>query len=172
MIVGAHGIRGGVRIKSFTACPADVAAYGPVEDETGGRRFTLAVTGDAGQGMVIARASGVDDRSKAEVLKGTRLYVPRASLPPAADDEFYYADLIGLAAFNPDGSPLGVVTGVGNHGAGDILDIRLADGGRDISVPFTRSVVTEVNVADGRIVVDPPVALMVTAGSPGREEDA
>lgn len=172
MIVGAHGVRGGVRIKSYTVRPADVVAYGPVEDETGRCRSALAITGLAGGGVVIARMPGIEDRTAALALKGTRLYVPRVTLPPAGDDEFYYADLIGLAVVRPDGTPLGLVTGVGNHGAGDVLDIRLADGGRDIAVPFTRAVVPEVNVAAGRVVVDPPEALLAPAGSPEAEGDA
>jgi len=173
MIVGAHGVRGGVRIKSYTAHPADVAAYGPVEDETGRRRMTLALMGEAAESVVIAHLGGVDDRNAAEALRGTRLYVPRAALPPTGDDEFYYADLIGLAAMRPDGTPFGVVAGVANHGAGEILDIRLADGDRVVSVPFTRAVVPEVDVAGGRIVIDPPQALVAPVGperaGPGRD---
>lgn len=165
MIVGAHGVRGGVRIKSYTAHPADVAAYGPVEDQTGRRRFTLTLMGEAGESVVIARADGIDDRNAAEALKGTRLYVPRAALPLTGDDEFYYADLIGLAAMRPDGTPLGIVASVANHGAGDILDIRLAEGDRLVSVPFTRAVVPTVDIAGGRIVIDPPAALMGPAGA-------
>src|ERR1700687_969485 len=105
-IGGAHGVQGAVRIKSFTADPTDGARYGPLEDAAGGRRFSLRLAGSA-KGVVIAHLKGVADRNQAEALRGMRLYLPRAALPPTADEEYYHADLIGLAAALVDGTALG-----------------------------------------------------------------
>src|ERR1700681_1490039 len=96
-VAGAHGVQGAVRIKSFTADPKDVARYGPLENETGERPFSVRLAGSA-KGGVIARLAGVTDRNHAEALRGLRLYLPRAALPPTADEEYYHADLIGLEA--------------------------------------------------------------------------
>lgn len=153
-IAGAHGVRGAVRIKSFTAQPEDVASYGPVEDESGKRRFTLKLVGEA-KGLVIATLEGVRDRNAAEALKGTALYVPRDRLPQTEEDEFLYSELEGLAAERPDGQRLGTVKAVLDFGAGELLEIRLAGGG-SILVPFTKLAVPVVDVRGGRLVVDPP----------------
>src|SRR5438552_9906156 len=111
-VVGAaHGVRGAVRIKSFTANPEDVAGYGPLEDESGRQRFSLRLVG-ATKGVLIGWLSGVADRDRAEALRGLRLYLPRAALPPTEDEEFYHADLIGLEAVLSDGTPLGQVKAV------------------------------------------------------------
>src|SRR4051812_28304504 len=157
VIVGAQGVRGAVRVKSFTGKPEDVGAYGPVEDEAGARRFELRVVG-ASRGAVIATLKGVEDRNAAEALKGTRLYVARATLPPADEDEFYHADLIGLVAVLPDGGTFGRVRAVHAFGAGDSLEIERADGGT-ILVPFTKAAVPEIDVGGGRLVIDPPEGL-------------
>src|SRR6266851_3202456 len=102
VITGAHGVRGAVRVKSFTAEPADVARYGPLEDESGERQFKLSVTGSA-KGVLIARLPGVDDRDRAATLRGLRLYLPRNTLPPPGENEYYHTDLIGLDAALADG---------------------------------------------------------------------
>src|SRR2546426_995694 len=94
VITGAHGVRGAVRVKSFTAEPADVARYTPLEDESGDRKFALRVVGSA-KGVVIGWLSGVADRDQAEASRGLRLYLPRAALPPPGEEEYYHADLIG-----------------------------------------------------------------------------
>jgi 16S rRNA processing protein RimM len=158
IVVGVHGVRGVVRIKSFTADPADVAAYGPVADESGARRFGIEAVGTA-RGAVLARLSGVGDRNAAEALKGLRLYVPRAALPPANEDEYYHADLIGLPVETREGARLGTVGAVHNFGAGDILEVRRVEGG-DVLLPFTEAVVPEVDLAAGRIIADPPPDLL------------
>jgi 16S rRNA processing protein RimM len=154
VIVGAHGVRGAVRVKPFTAEPAAVAAYGPVEDETGTRRFELRLVGE-GKGVVIATVKGVEDRNAAEALKGLRLYVARAALPPAEAEEFYHADLIGLDAVTLAGERLGKVRAVHDFGAGDSLEIAVEAGGT-LLVPFTKRAVPEIDLAGGRLVVDPP----------------
>ncbi len=153
-IVGAQGVRGAVRIKTFTADPEGVAAYGPVFDDAGTRSFRLHVT-EVRPGLVIATLSGVADRDAAEALRGVRLNVPRSALPPADEEEFYQADLIGLSAVQADGSAFGTVKDVHNFGAGDILEIALAQGGTTM-LAFTRDAVPIVDIAGGRIVVDPP----------------
>lgn len=154
-IVGVHGVRGSVKLKSFTADPADVAAYGPLSDEAGTRRFQPVLTGEA-KGVFIARLDGVADRDAAEALKGVRLFAPRSALPEPDDaEEFYYADLIGLRAETADGEAFGKVTAVHDFGAGDILELRKTDG-RTVYLPFTRTVFPVVDVRDGRVVVAPP----------------
>ncbi|HXP05234.1 MAG TPA: ribosome maturation factor RimM [Stellaceae bacterium] len=161
-VVGApHGVRGAVRIKSFTGEPAGIAGYGALEDESGARQFTLKVVGPAkGDGMVIATLSGVSDRERAEALRGLRLYAPRAVLPATEDeDEFYYADLVGLAAVMEDGTRLGTVIAVHDFGAGDMLEIE-RDAGQPVLVPFTRAAVPVVDLAERRVVLDPPAGLI------------
>lgn len=155
VIAGVHGVRGAVRIKSFTEEPADIGFYSPVENEAGSVKFRLKVTGEV-KGLVIATLDGVADRDAAEALKGTELWVARERLPRLAEDEFLYSDLIGLVAEGVDGKRLGTVKAVADYGAGDVLDIRLEPKG-DMMVPFTKDSVPEVDVPGGRLVVVPPV---------------
>ena len=155
VVLGPHGIRGAVRIKSFTSEPARVADYGPVSTEDGSRSFTLKPIGRM-KGVILAEISGVADRSTAESLKGVRLYVPRAALPEPEEEEFYHADLVGLTVERTDGSPAGRVAAVLDHGAGAYLEIVEGDGPALI-IPFTRRAVPLVDMAGGRVVVDPPV---------------
>ncbi len=169
VIVGPQGIRGEVRIKAFTADPEDVGAYGPVADKAGARSFSLKVRGQA-KGVVIAAIQGVADRNAAEALKGTELYVDRARLPaPDDEDTFYHADLVGLAAEDPEGQPIGRVVGVFDHGAGDVIDIRGGDG-KAVTVPFTKAVVPVVDVPGGRIVVAMPEGLRDDGRRPEGDE--
>lgn len=154
VVVGAHGVRGALRIKPFTEQPDGIAAYGPVEDEAGARRLRLKVLGTA-KGIVAATAQGVADRDAAEALTGTRLYVPRDRLPPPEPDEFYHSDLIGMAALREDGTPFGTVRAVFDFGAGDVIELALPDG-RVEMLPFTKAVVPVVDLAAGRLVVSPP----------------
>ncbi len=158
IITGAHGVQGAVRVKSFTADPKDVARYGPLEDESGERRLSLRLVGSA-KGVVIARLAAVADRDRAEALRGLRLYLPRAALPPAAEEEYYHADLIGLEAALADGTALGHVRAVHDFGAGDTLEIE-RPAGPPAMVPFTRAIVPIVDLAAGRLVLDPPPGLI------------
>jgi 16S rRNA processing protein RimM len=168
IVAGAHGVRGAVRIKSFTGKPEDVAAYGPLEDESGRQRFSLRLVG-ATKGVLIGWLSGVPDRDRAEALRGLRLYLPRAALPPTEDEEFYHADLIGLEAVLSDGTPLGQVKAVHDFGAGDTLEI-LRPEGPPAMVPFTRAVVPVVDLDAGRLVVDPPPGLLEAPASRRRRQ--
>src|SRR5215207_10652545 len=158
VVTGAHGVRGAVRVKSFTAEPEGVAGYGPVEDERGERRLTLRLVGSA-KGVMIAQIAGVEDRNAAEALRGLRLYLAREALPPPGEEEYYHADLIGLAAALADGTPVGTVRAVHDFGAGDTLEIERAEG-QPVMVPFTRAVVPVVDLESGRIVVDSPPGLL------------
>jgi 16S rRNA processing protein RimM len=146
-----HGVRGLVHVTSFTADPADLGAYA-LQDERG-RSFVLELRG-AGIAAIGERTCGeiswVRDRDAAAKLTNLRLYAPREALPPAAEDEFYLADLVGMAAFDTAGAPLGTVAAVHDYGAGASLEIGA------LIVPFTRACVPEVDVAGRRLTVVPP----------------
>jgi 16S rRNA processing protein RimM len=157
VITGAQGIRGAVRIKSFTADPLDIDAYGPVSDEAGTRVFELKVVGQS-KGVVVATLQGVADRNVAEALKGLRLFVDRDRLPPAEDDEYYHADLLGLAAELVGGESLGRITAVYDFGAGDAIEVT-GDHGAVVMVPFTKAAVPTVDLNAGKVVIDPPAGL-------------
>lgn len=151
---GAHGVRGQVRLKSFTAAPDDVVRYRPLTDQDGKREFKVTLVGTA-KDAFVARVDGVTTREQAAALAGTRLYVPRSALPAAAEDEFYHADLIDLRVETVDGTVLGKVAALHDFGAGDMLEIR-TDDGRSRLIPFTRAAVPQVDLVQGRVVVDPP----------------
>lgn len=166
-IAGAHGIRGAVLVRSYTAEPEGIAGYGPLEDEAGSARYTLHVEGATAKGL-ICRIDGIDDRTRAEALKGVALYVLRDRLPPADEGEYYYVDLIGLSAVSEAGAPLGTVIAVLNFGAGDILEVRGEGETRTVLYPMTEAVVRRVDLDGGVIVVAPPDE--VDAGDAGAAE--
>jgi 16S rRNA processing protein RimM len=151
-IKAAQGLRGEVRITSFTELPESIAAYGPLTDQAG-RQFTIESLRVIKGSVLAARLSGVDDRSAAEALKGTELYVDKAKLPATEEDEWYYDDLVGLTAEAEDGVEIGKVIAVQNYGAGDLLEIRLKDSRQTTFVPFTETAVPKVDLAGGRVVV-------------------
>lgn len=158
-VAGAFGVRGELRLKSFTAEPSDVATYGPVETEDGSQSHTITLTGQATKGAVIARLSGVTTKEQADALRGARLYVHRDRLPALPDDEYYHADLIGLEVFDTGGALLGRVKSVQNHGASDLLEIHGPGLKSTVLLPFTLDAVPTVDLAGGRIVADPPEGL-------------
>jgi len=164
VVTGAHGVRGWVRVKSFTAEPEAIAAYGPLEDERGERCFALELVG-AAKGVLLARIAGIADRDGAERLQGMRLYLPRAALPEPEEGEFYHADLVGLAAMLADGRALGQVKAVHDFGGGPSLEVECA-AGLVVMVPFSESAVPVVDIAGGRVVVAPPAGLL----EPAKEE--
>jgi len=167
-IGAAHGIRGEVRLRSFTAEPAAFAAYGPLESEDG-RVFTIETLRPA-KDFFVVRLSGVTDRDAAERLTNTKLYVPRERLPePQAQDEYYHADLIGLRVVDCAGQPRGTVIAIHNFGAGDVIEVRPQIGDKTEMLPFDAATVPEVNVAGGRIVVSSsPDAEEAGEAKPGR----
>lgn len=154
-ILGAHGIKGAVLVRSYAAEPEAIATYGPLEDEAGAARLALTVEGATAKGLVC-RVAGVADRTQAERLKGTALYVARERLPDPEVGEYYHADLAGLAAVSEAGSPLGRVVGVLNYGAGDILEVRPEGATRTVLYPMTEAVVRRVDLDGGVIVLAPP----------------
>lgn len=155
-IGAAHGIRGEVRISAFTEDPLAIAAYGPLATDR--PRLVITIT-DArvAKNVVIARLKGVADRNGAEALNGVSLYIDRDRLPETEDeDEFYHADLIGLAVRGEDGDVMGEVVTLANFGADDLLEIRLSGARQTVYLPFTRAVVPVVDIAGGHVVVVPP----------------
>ncbi|MEZ5716469.1 MAG: ribosome maturation factor RimM [Paracoccaceae bacterium] len=154
-IAGSFGVRGEVRLKSFTADPEAIADYAPLYSEDGSRSFTLTVTRPV-KGGFAARLSGVATKEQADALRGAQLFVDRDRLPSLPDDEFYHADLIGLVVVDTGGVELGRVKTVQNHGAGDLLEIHGPGLKSTVLLPFTRAAVPTVDLAAGRIVADLP----------------
>jgi len=159
-IGAAHGTRGEVRLKSFTADPMAVKDYGTLESEDGTATFRIEALRPAKSHLVkshlVAQLAGIRDRTTAEGLANLRLFVPRERLPATDSDEFYHADLIGLAVVTTDGHAVGTVVAIHDFGAGDILEVR-QQGRRDtVMLPFTAATVPVVDVAGGRIVINPP----------------
>lgn len=164
-ITGARGLGGEVRIKSFTDDPSDIAAYGDLTDQAGERVFSIRLRGSS-KGALIARIEGVNDRTAAEDLKGTELYLARDQLPAPADDEFYHADLVGLPVRSLDGRTMGTVRSLDDFGAGEVMEILL-ESGKPLVVPFSREAVPEIDLDRGYVVVDPPEGLSID----GAEQD-
>ena len=152
----ARGVRGEVRIKSFTADPKAIGAYGALTDKAGARVFAFESLRALKDEMLVARVKGVSTREAAEALNGVELFARREQLPPPGEDEFYYDDLVGLAAVTREGSRLGRVVALSNFGAGDILEIAPEGGGETLMLPFTKAVAPEIDFAAGRIVIQPP----------------
>jgi 16S rRNA processing protein RimM len=151
----AHGIRGEVRLKSYTAEPAAIGTYGALHDGSGARVFELEALRPTGKDMFVARVKGIVDRSAAEALNGIQLFVGRDVLPPPNEEEFYHTDLIGLRVENERGDLLGTILALHNFGAGDILEIAPPPDGPEKTtamLAFTRALVPVVDVAGGRVV--------------------
>ncbi len=162
-VIGApHGVKGEVRVKSFTADPMAIGDYGPLslDDER-----TLSIVSLRPQGdMLVVRFDGVTTREQAAALTNRVLHVDRTVLPEVGDeDEFYHADLVGLAVIDESGEEIGKVVGLQDFGAGDILEIRLG-GGRSVLIPFTKAAVPVIDLSGGRVVVDRIAAGLVDSG--------
>jgi 16S rRNA processing protein RimM len=154
-VAGAFGVRGEIKITAYTEDPAALVRYRTLSRADGAPALTL-TSGRAHKGALVARAREVATREEAEALRGVELFLPREALPPPDDeDEFYLADLIGLAAITPDGVALGRIKSVQNFGAGDLLEIA-PEAGPTWWSPFTREAAPEVRIADGVVVVVPP----------------
>ena len=155
-IGAAHGVRGEVKLWSFTEDPAAVAHYGPLETQDGTRCFEIEAL-RAAKDHFVARLAGVSDRDAAEKLRNIELYIPRARLPKIeGTDTFYHADLVGLDAVTPAGARVGTVHALHNFGAGDIIEIAPAGGGDPLMLPFNETTVPKIDVAARQIVVVPP----------------
>lgn len=154
-IGAAHGLKGELRLWSFTEDPQAVATYGPLQSEDGARAFRI-LNARAEKDHLIVRLDGVADRNAAEALRNVRLYVARDKLPATDNETFYHADLIGLAAHDMQGGEIGEVIAVHNFGAGDIIELRKRDGAT-LMLPFSKAVVPDIDLAAGRMTVDPPV---------------
>ena len=154
-VAGAFGVRGEVRITSFTADPMALVGYKTLQREDGSPGLTLTSGRDA-KGSIVVRAKEVETREQAEALRGLKLYIPRDRLPAPEEDEFYVTDLVGLAVETADGEALGRVKAVQDFGAGDLLEIAPAEGGATWYLPFTREAVPDVRLADGVVVAVKP----------------
>ena len=154
-IGAAHGLRGGVHLRSFTQDPQAFAQYGPLETEDGSRQLEIDSVRPSKDGFTV-RFVGVTRREQAEALRNVNLYVERDRLPAPDDGEFYFADLIGLAAVTPQGETLGEVIALHNFGAGDIVELKLSANGESIMLLFDEATVPEVDVAGGKIVIVMP----------------
>jgi len=164
-IGAAHGVRGEVRLRSFTSDPAAIATYGPLETEDG-RVFTIESLRPA-KDHFVARLAGIRDRDAACALANVKLYVPRERLPqPEEPHEFYHADLVGLAVFDPAGTNLGTVIAIHNFGAGDLIEVRPDAGGATELIPFDETNVPAVDVAAGRMVLATSATAPLLTGSP------
>ena len=154
-IGAAHGVRGEVKLWSFTEDPAAVAGYGPLETQDGTRRFEIEALRPA-KDQFVARIVGIEDRNAAEKLRNVDLYIPRARLPEIDEaDTFYHADLIGLKAVTRSGDDLGTVSAIHNFGATDVIEIK-PPAGEPLLMPFTDATVPEIDLSARRIVVVPP----------------
>jgi 16S rRNA processing protein RimM len=151
-IAGAHGLKGEVKVNSFTQVPENIAAYGPLGDGKG-RVFVVESLRPLKGTVVAVQFAGVHNRTDAESLKGTELYAERTKLPELDEDEWYHADLIGLAAISPENEEIGQVIAVQNFGAGDLLEIKQPGEPRSLIVPFTKMAVPVVDVKNRRVVV-------------------
>ncbi|MGD9925879.1 MAG: ribosome maturation factor RimM [Pseudorhodoplanes sp.] len=159
-IGAAHGLRGGVHLRSFTEAPDAFAQYGPLETEDRSRRLEIDSVKPSKDGFTV-RFVGITRREQAEALRNIHLYVDRDRLPAPDDGEFYFADLIGLAAVTPQGEPFGEVIAVHNFGAGDIIELKLCADGTSTMLLFDTATVPEVDIAGGRIVVVMPEEIVV-----------
>jgi len=168
VVAAPHGVRGLVRIRSFTEDPMAIATYGPLSDETGRKMYRVEAL-SAVKGAVLARIEGVADRTAAEALRGLRLYVERNALPATAEREWYEADLIGLSAVGRDGRDWGKVLAFHDFGAGLTMEISGGEASRSsLMLPFTDEAVPEIDVDGGKVLVDPPAGVL----SGGNEKEA
>jgi 16S rRNA processing protein RimM len=165
VVIGAQGLKGEVRVKTFTESPSRLAAYGPLHTKDG--RALVVASAKAGKDCALVVFKGVIDRDAAEALKGTELFIKRSALPDTEVEEFYHADLVGLRAEDTEGRAIGTVKALHNFGAGDVIEL-VRDDGDEVFLPFTREVAREIDLKDGRIVIAAPEE--VEAGEKGSVE--
>src|SRR4051794_19189769 len=153
-IGAAHGVRGAVKLWTFTEDPLAVRRYGPLATKDGARWFEVTHAREA-KGHLVATLKGIATREEAERLNGIELYIAREKLPATQRDEYYHADLIGLAGVDAAAQPIGRVIAIHNFGAGDIIEIAPPHGATML-LPFTHAVVPTVDLAGGRVVIELP----------------
>ncbi len=151
-----QGVRGEVRVQSFTGDPRAIAGYGPLTDSRGAKAFVIERQRVLKDDMLVVKLQGIETREAAGALTGTEIFVRRNRLPAPSADEFYYDDLVGLEAVSADGRTIGRVAGVSSYGAGDILEIAPEGGGEPLLLPFTKAVAPTIDFEGGRIVIEPP----------------
>ncbi len=154
-LAGAFGVDGEVRLKSFCAIPETIADYAPLYTETNPDGFAVTLKRPVKNGFA-ARLSGIKTKEQADALRGQQLFADRDKLPGLPDDEYYHSDLIGLLVLDTGGAELGNVKDVQNHGAGDLLEVQSKGSSGTVLLPFTQAAVPTVDLATGRIIVDPP----------------
>ena len=169
VIVGVHGVRGHLKIKAYTDNPAALDRYGPVSLDDG-RLLHLKVKSLSPKGPVIAVAQEVTDRNEAELMRGLELFIKRDALPPTANDEVYHTDLVGLEARDNDGVAIGVIVGLHDFGAGDIIEIK-PPSGPTMMLPFAPEYRDEVRLEEGFVTLLPPQGMMELAGMDGKTEN-
>ena len=169
-IGAAHGVRGAVKLWTFTEDPFAVKEYGPLTTKDGARQFEVTHVREA-KDHLVATLKGIATREDAERLNGLELYIAREKLPETDDDEYYHADLIGLAAVNAANEPLGRVTAIHNFGAGDIIEIAPPKGDTML-LPFTNAVVPTVDLAGRRVVIELPEEIEGEDSSPGLPDES
>ena len=157
-IAGSFGVHGEVRIKSYCADPAAIADYVPLYTEDG-RSFAQVILTGQTKGGFTARLDGIITKEDADAARNVPLYAERSKMPPLADDEYYYAELIGMTVLDTGGITLGTVKNVMDHGAGDLLEIAVPGHSETALLPFTKALVPTVDKAAGRIIADPPDGL-------------
>lgn len=158
IVTGVRGLQGEVRFRSYTDPPENAAAYGSVTDESGMQQFDVCITDSSRNGLIL-KLGGINDRTTAEALKGTELFAARDVLPELGNDEFYHVDLEGLPVVLADGTAMGSVRGLGDYGAGSVLEITLSHG-KPLVLPFTRAAVPVIDLGASRVVIDPPPGLL------------
>jgi 16S rRNA processing protein RimM len=154
VVIGAQGLQGAVKVKTFTAAPEALRVYGVLHD-AGGKTYEITAFRPGKPGEAVILFKGIAERGVAEALRGTELFVTRAALPAPDADEFYHADLIGLEAFDSEGRMVGKVAVIHNFGASDVIEITRADGD-GVMLAFTKETVPVIDIAGGRIEIAVP----------------
>ena len=168
-IVGSHGLQGSVKVKSFMVITDDIVAYGPLTDKHGKRSFKLDLISSNKKGLVV-KISGITDRTASEELRGLELYLSRDLLPDLKEGEFYYSDLVGLMVENMNGEIIGTVSMIDNYGAGEVMEVDLQGGGK-VMYKMSLGVVPEIDLKNGRIVVNPPLEIFAQNNQDGSKTE-
>jgi len=168
VIVGVHGVKGLMRVKSYTEIDSDILSYGTLENDSGDQ-FDIKIKGKS-KGTLLVEVEGVTDRNIAENLKGTKLFISRDALPTPLEEEFYYSDLVNLSVYKSDGLFVGRVIGVHDFGAGDLIYVSLQGSDQTVLIPFTKEIVTEIDLQNNTLTINPMPGLIDDDGDNLSEE--